>query len=76
MCICHASKNKIEAVKILPPPLLSRVKYTKTSFLECKENDQKLLFQHVKNVNKSKNRPTPVKLESKKQDKKVMDYER
>ena len=47
-------------------------KETKNSFLQCKENDQMLKNSDVKNVNKSKNRLTPVKLESKKQDKKVL----
>ena len=47
-------------------------KVTKNSTLECKENDQKLRISHVKNVNKRKNPLTPVKLESKKQDKKVL----
>ena len=44
---------------------------TKTRALECIECDQKLRISHVKNVNKRKNRLTPVKLESKKQHKKI-----
>ena len=42
----------------------------KNSTLECNENVQMLKNPVVKNVNKSKNRLTPVKLESKKLDKK------
>ena len=45
---------------------------TKDSTLECKENDQIFKISHVKNVNKRKNRLTPLKLERKKQDKKVL----
>ena len=40
--------------------------------IECKENDPKLTIPHHKNVNKKKNHLTSEKLESKKQDKKVM----
>ena len=47
-------------------------KTRKSGTLECKENDQKLTISDVKNVNKIKNRLTPVKLESKKEDKKAM----
>ena len=59
-----------------PPPhthILQKEKKRKTSTLECKENDQIFEISHVKNVNKRKNRLAPVKLKSKKQDKKVMD---
>ena len=52
-----------------PPNTLER-KIRKTSTLECKEKVQKLRILHIKNVNKRKNRLTPVKLESKEQDKK------
>ena len=37
-------------------------KETKNSILECKETDQIFKISHVKNVNKRKNRLTPVKL--------------
>ena len=47
-------------------------KETKTSTVECKKQVEKSKILHVKNVNKRKNRLTPVKLESKKQDKKVV----
>ena len=47
-------------------------KETKNSTLECKENNEMLKNPEVKNVNKSKNRLTPAKLDSKKQDKKVL----
>ena len=43
---------------------------TKTRTVECKKQVQKLKISDVKNVNKRKNRLTPVKLESKKEDKK------
>ena len=43
----------------------------KNSTLECKENGQMLKTPDVKNVNKRKNRLTPVKLESKNQHKKA-----
>ena len=59
----------------LPPTTHTQTlesKETKTKTLECKEKVQKLRISHVKNVNKRKNRLPPVKLESKKQDKKVM----
>ena len=56
-----------------PPHTHSQVsKETKISTLECKENDQIFKIFHVKNVNKRENRLTPVKLESRKQDKKVL----
>ena len=45
-------------------------KEKKNNILECKENDQMLKNPDMKNVNKRKNSLTPVKLESKKQDKK------
>ena len=48
------------------------IKGTKVGTLECKENDQMLRISDVKNVNKRKNRLAPVKLESKKQHKKVL----
>ena len=41
--------------------------------LDCKEINQMLKISVHKNVNKSKNHCSPVKLESKKQDKKIMD---
>ena len=41
-------------------------KETKNSPPECKENEEMLKNPDVKNVNKSKNRLTPSKLESKK----------
>ena len=44
----------------------------KIGTLKCKENDQLLRISDVKDVNKRKNCLTPVKLESKKQDKKVL----
>ena len=47
-------------------------KESKNNTLECKENYQKSKISNQKNVNKSKNRLTPTKLESKKQDKKVL----
>ena len=43
-----------------------------TTTLECKENSQILKISNHKNVNKSNNRLTPLKLYSKKHDKKVM----
>ena len=54
-------------------PLLPTLesKETKASPLECIESDQKSKISHVKPVNKSKNPLTPVKLESRKQYKKV-----
>ena len=45
----------------------------KTGTLECKEKGQILKISHHKNVNKGKNHCTPVKLESKKNDKKIID---
>ena len=45
-------------------------KKTKTSIPESKERVQMLRISHVKNVNKGKNRPTPAKLESKRNIKK------
>ena len=47
-----------------------KAKKRKNSTLEFKENGQKIRLLDVKNVNNSKNRLTPAKLESKKQDKK------
>ena len=47
-------------------------KEMKNHLLECKENDQIFKISRVKNVNKRKNRLTPVRLESEKQDKKVL----
>ena len=47
-------------------------KETKNTTLECKENDQMLKISDHKNVNKSKNRLTPAKLESKKHDTKAL----
>ena len=52
------------------PPYTLESKETKTATLECKEKDQKLRISGAKNVNKRKNRLTPVKLGSKIQDKK------
>ena len=54
-----------------PPPTHKKAKKSKNSTLECKENYKMLGILDVKNVNKRKNRLTPAKLESKKQDKKV-----
>ena len=45
-------------------------KTKKTSTVECIESDQKLRISDVKNENKTKNHCLPVKLGSKKQDKK------
>ena len=56
-----------------PSPHTLENKETKNSTLECKENTQKLNNSNVKNVNKKKNPLTPAKLDSKKQDKKIMD---
>ena len=47
--------------------------HIKKSTLECKENGQKWQISHHKNVNKSKNRLTPLKLYSKNRDKNIMD---
>ena len=47
-------------------------KENENSTLECKENYKILRISEVKNVNKRKNRLTPAKLESRKQDKKVL----
>ena len=58
-----------------PPPTHTHcLESTETinSTLECKQMDQIFKIFHVKNVNKRKNRLTPVKLESKKQHKKVL----
>ena len=41
-------------------------KETKNSTLECKENDQLLRISDLKNINKRKNRLTPVKLRKQK----------
>ena len=56
-----------------PPPLhtLER-KCTKTGTVECIESDQKSKISPVKNWNKRKNRLTPVKLQCKKQDEKMI----
>ena len=67
--------KKIEAhcdpIYYLPPHTHTLgSKETKSSTLECKENDQILKISHHKNVNKRKNRLKPVKLESKNQDQK------
>ena len=43
---------------------------TKTGTLECREKVEMLKISHLKNVNIRKNRCTPVKLDSNKQDKK------
>ena len=67
--LCHLTKSK----NIWDtPPHTRKSKEKKNSTLECKGNDQMLRILEVKNVNKSKDRLTPVKLESKKQDKKVL----
>ena len=59
-----------------PPPTHTYTiesKDTKTCTLECKENGQIWKIPHHKNVNKSKNHCSPVKLENKKKnDKKVL----
>ena len=56
-----------------PPPLHTlQNEEMKKSTLECKENDQMLRISDHKNVNKSKYRLSPAKLESKKQDKKII----
>ena len=58
-----------------PPPSHTHTlenKETKYSTRECKKNDQMLRISDIKNVNKRKNRLTPVKLESKKRDKKIL----
>ena len=44
----------------------------KTVTLESKKNVQKMKNSHVKNVNNHKNHYSPVKIESKKQAKKVI----
>ena len=58
-----------------PPPHTHprQQKKHKTSTLECKENGQILNISDHKNVYKSKNQLTPLKLYNKKHDKKVMD---
>ena len=60
-----------KVAELLPHINTLDIKETKASTLECKENDQKLRISHVKNVNKSKNRLTPVKLETKNNIKKL-----
>ena len=55
-----------------PPPQILESKETKASTPECIESNQKLRISHVKNVNKTENRLTPIKLENKKQDKKMI----
>ena len=57
-----------------PPPHTHTIvsKEMKTSTLECKENSQIWKIPHHKNVNNSKNHCSPVKLESKKNYKKVL----
>ena len=57
--------------KIFDPTHTLERKTRKTHTLECKKQLRKSKISHVKNVNKRKYRLTPVKLESKKQDKKV-----
>ena len=56
-----------------PPPFTLERKDTENSTLECKENGQISNISDHKNVNKRKNRLTPLKLCSKKHDKKLMD---
>ena len=48
------------------------MKDTKTRTLKCRKKVQKSKIPHVKSVNNQKYRLTPVKLESKKQAKKVI----
>ena len=57
-----------------PPPHTHTIesKDMKISIVECKENDPKSKISHQKNVNKSKKHCSPVKLERKKHDKKVI----
>ena len=54
-----------------PPTRTLESKEKKTSTLEFKETVQIFKISRVKNVNKSKNRLTPVKVEGEKHDKKV-----
>ena len=59
-----------------PPSLAhthTRMKELKTGTLESKKEVQNSNISHVKNMNKKKNRLTPVKIISKKQAKKVVD---
>ena len=55
-----------------PSPHTVENKETKTSTLECKKQVQKSKNPYHKNANKIQNRLTPLKLESEKQDKKVL----
>ena len=64
--------NYVTLRPITPPPPTLESKETKNSTVQCKENNQKLIIPDMKNVNKSENHCSPVKLESKKQDKKVL----
>ena len=57
---------------LLPPTDTLESKKRKNVTLECKENSQTLNISDHKTVNKSKNRLTPLKLYSKKHDKKGM----
>ena len=57
---------------LLPPTDTLESKKRKNVTLECKENSQTLKIPDHKKVNK--NRLTPLKLYSKKHDKKVMDW--
>ena len=50
----------------------TRMKEMKTGTLECKKQVQKSKISHHKNVNKRKICLAPVKLESKKHDKKII----
>ena len=60
-CFClHSSDAKFSTFDHFP------------SNLECKENNQILKISHHKNVNKRKNRLTPVKLESERLGKKII----
>ena len=77
MCLSNAKQGlgylPSDLPRTLPPPTHTiESKGTKNSTLEWKENGQKSINSHHKNVNKSKNRLTPLKLGSKKHDKKVM----
>ena len=70
VCVCVCVGGQVG-----PPPYthtLQKAKKRKNSTLECKENSQILNISDHKNVNKRKNRLTPLKLCSKKHHKKVM----
>ena len=56
--------------RFLPHTHTRKQRKVKNSTLECKENGQILIISDRKNVKKSKNRLTPLKLYSKKHDKK------